>query len=139
MGGGGGGSVGGGVRVCVSEGDGDSERSDAGMLHVLDKPISPVIKHTQHWSGDGSALIKASTSLLRSFRQTNTRSQNTSRPLFHSERICDQPEMRGHANWVRVVGSLGKHTQSLHNLLFSLPTRAFKVTSKDTKQANLAL
>lgn len=88
-----------GGRVGVR--DGVSERSNAGMLRMLDNPISPVIEHTQNRSGDGSALIKASTSLLRAFKQTNTRGQNRSRPIFHSERICDQPEMRGHAKWVR--------------------------------------
>lgn len=108
----------GGVCVCTSEADGDSERSDGGMLHVLDNPISPVIKHTQRWSGDGSALIKASTSLLRAFIQTNTRGQNTSRPIFHSERICVQPEISGDAKWVRLFGSRGKHVKSLRNLLF---------------------
>lgn len=114
--------MGGGVRVCVSEGHGDTEKSDEEMLHVLDNPISPVINHTQYWSGDGSALIKASTSLLRAFRQTNMPGQN-SRPIFHSERMCDQPEMRGHAKWVRVFGSLGKHTDLLHkSALLALKT-----------------
>lgn len=105
---------------------------------MLDNPISPVIKHTQRWSGDGSSLIKASTSLLRAFIQTNTRGQNTSRPIFHSPRICVQPEISGDAKWVRLFGSRGKHVESLRNLLFQLSTRSFKVISKDAKQVNLA-
>ena len=44
--------------------------------------ISPVINHTQYYSGDASALTKASTSPIGAFRQTNRRGQNTSRPIF---------------------------------------------------------
>lgn len=62
----------------VSEGDGESERSDAGMLHLLDNPICSVINHIHYWSGDGSALIKAFTSLLRAFMHTNAHAQTHS-------------------------------------------------------------
>lgn len=54
---------------------GREEGSDAGMLHLLDNPICSVISRTHYWSGDGSALIKASTSVLRAFMRTDTHTQ----------------------------------------------------------------
>lgn len=44
------------ARVCLL----GSQRSDAGMPHLLDNPICPVINHTHYWRRDGSSPIKAS-------------------------------------------------------------------------------
>lgn len=105
-----------GVYVCLSEADRESERSDAGTLHLLDNPICSVINHTHYWSGDGSALIKAFTSLLRAFMHTRT--QNMSRPIFSSSRstlTSRQPEMRGEfvcqMGWGVWKQHLSKHTE----------------------------
>lgn len=44
------------VCVCLL----GSQRSDAGMPHLLDNPICPVINHMHYWRRDGSSPIKAS-------------------------------------------------------------------------------
>lgn len=61
-------------------------RSDAGMLHLLDNPVYSVINHTHYWNGDGSALIKASMSLLRAFVHTHTHTHTQA--YFHFKHIC---------------------------------------------------
>lgn len=55
--------------VCVL----GSQRSDAGMHHLLDNPICPVINNTHYWRRDGSSVIKASTSLPRVLLETHNR------------------------------------------------------------------
>lgn len=84
-----------GVCVCVSEGDAQSQRSDAGMPHLLDNPICSVINRTHYWRRDGSALIKASSFLLRAFIRTHT--QHIGRPIFISSisHLKTPQEVRG--------------------------------------------
>lgn len=55
--------------ICVL----GSQRSDAGMHHLLDNPICPVINNTHYWRRDGSSVIKASTSLPRVLLETHNR------------------------------------------------------------------
>lgn len=116
----------------------ESVRSDAGMLHLLDNPICSVINRTHYKSGDGSALIKASTSLLRAFMHTNTHTadlfsfQAYLHPLDNSLSCERRGCQMGQGVWKQTYRNM-QNSCVICSLAFGAHCPSIKVSFKDKK------